>query len=108
MKRAVNPQFSWIAPPGSNCGSLIPTFLAPLASTRKRASDISSNGGNAVAAIDRNDRAGDIGARRRRQEQQRAVEVRRLCDALQRDAVDQILAGLGLEEFAVEVGLDIA
>src|SRR5437868_6714608 len=108
MKRAVNPQFSWIAPPGSNCGSLTPTFFAPLASVRKRASSTRSNGGNAVAAIDRNHRAGDIGARRRREEQQGAVEVRRLSDALQRDAVDQVLAGLGLEEFAVEIGLDIA
>src|SRR6266567_2091198 len=107
MKRAVNPQFSWIAPPGSSRGSVTPTFFAPLASTRKRASDISSNGGNAVAAIDRDHRARHIGARRGRQEQQRPVEVRRLCDALQWDAVDQILAGLGLEEFAVEVGLDI-
>src|SRR5438552_6368329 len=108
VKRAVKPQFSWIAPPGSNCGSLTPTFFAPLASARKRASNTRSNGGNAVAAIDRDDRAGHIGTRRRRQEQQGAVEVRRLSDALQRDAVDQILAGLGLEEFAVEVGLDIA
>src|SRR6266851_6877999 len=108
MKRAVNSQFSWIAPPGSSRGSVTPTFLAPLASARKRASSTRSNGGNAVAAIDRNYRASDIGARRRRQEQQRAVEVRRLRDALQRDAIDQVLAGLGLEELAVEIGLDIA
>ena len=42
-----------------------------------------SNRGNGVAAIDREDRAGHIGAGRRRQEQQRAVEVGRLADALQ-------------------------
>src|SRR5260370_20550525 len=84
------------------------TLFRSLASARKRASSTRSNSGNAVAAIDRNDRAGHIGARRRGQEQQRAVEVRRLSDALQRDAVDEVLAGLGLKELAVEIGLDIA
>ena len=42
---------------------------------RKRARRSGSNRGNAVAAIDRDDRAGDIGAGRRGQEQQRAVEI---------------------------------
>ena len=61
-----------------------------------------------MAAIDRDNRAGHIGAGGRGQEQQRAVEIFGLRDPLQRDTGDQPLAGLGLEEFTVEIGLDIA
>src|SRR5580700_5013515 len=104
---APNPQFSWIAPPARSSRPAISTRSAPLASARKRAS-AASDGGDAVAAIDRDDRAGHIGARRRDQEQERPVEILGLRNALQRNAVDQVLAGLGLEELAIEVGLDIA
>src|SRR3984893_8044303 len=105
---ASNPQFSWIAPPDSRLKAAISTRSAPLASARKRDSGARSNGRNAVAAINRDDRAGHISARRRRQKKQRAVKVRRLGNPPQRNAVDQILAGLGLEVFAIEIGLDIA
>jgi len=47
------------------------------------------------------------GAGRRGQKQQRAVEIGRLADPLQRNAADQVLAGRGLKELAVEVGFDI-
>src|SRR5437763_16542644 len=97
-----------MAPPGSSVNSPTPTLRASPASVRKRASSIGSNGGDTVAAIDRDDCAGDIGAGRRCEKDQRAIEVGRLGDALQRDAVDQRLAGRGPEELAVEVGLDIA
>src|SRR6476659_1323000 len=107
-KMASRPQFSWIAPPGSKSHAAISTFSAPLAFARKRDSAAKSNGGNAVAAIDRDNRARYIGAGARGQEQQRAVESFGLCDPLQRDARDQPLTGLGLEEFAVEIGFDIA
>src|SRR4029079_4673048 len=81
---ASNPQFSRIAPPDSSAGALSSTLLAPLALARKRASRPSSNGGNGVAAIDREDRAGHRGAGRRRQEQQGAIEIGGLADAFQR------------------------
>src|SRR5689334_24237782 len=86
---ASSPQFSWIAPPGSKSHAAISTFSAPLAFARKRDSAARSNGGNAVAAIDRDNRAGHIGAGGRGQEQQRAVEILGLRDPLQRDAGDQ-------------------
>src|SRR5438067_218485 len=106
-KKTSRPQFSWIAPPASNPQAVTSTFSAPLAPVRKRDSAAISNGGNAVAAIDRNDRAGYIGTGGRGQKQQRAVEIFGLRDPLQRNPRDQPLASLGLEEFAVEIGLDI-
>src|SRR5712671_1099747 len=107
-KTASIPQFSWIAPPDSRSKAVISTRSAPLASARKRDSGARSNGGNAVAAIDCDNRAGHIGARRRGQKKQRAVEIRRLRDPPQRNTVDQPLAGLALEVLAIKIGLDIA
>src|SRR3989440_11739165 len=106
-KKTSRPQFSWIAPPASNSQAVTSTFSAPLAPVRKRDSAATSNGGNAVAAIDRNDRAGHIGTGGRGQKQQRAVGIFGPRDPLQRDPRDQPLASLRLEEFAVEIGLDI-
>src|SRR5258708_38958884 len=73
-KKTSRPQFSWIAPPASNSQAATSTFSAPLAPGRKRGSAATSNGGNAVAAIDRNDRAGHIGTGGERREKQRAVQ----------------------------------
>src|SRR2546423_4114439 len=103
---ASRPQFSWIAPPESRSQAAISTRRAPLASARKRDSATRSNGGNAVAAIDRDDRAGHVSAGGRGEEQERAVEIVRLGDPLHRDARNQSLARFGLEELAIEIGLD--
>src|SRR5437763_5304186 len=108
LNSASMPQFCWIAPPASRSQAMISTFSAPLASARNRASCARSNGSNGVAAIDRENRAGHIGTGGRAEEQQRAIEIRRLSETTQRYAPDQRLAGVGLEEFAVEIGLDIA
>src|SRR5436305_15087562 len=97
-KKTSRPQFSWIAPPASNSQTVTSTFSAPLAPARKRDSAATSNGGNAVAAIDRNDRAGHIGTGGRGQKQQRAVEILGLRDPLHRDARVQPRAGRRPEE----------
>src|SRR5439155_17440802 len=102
------PQFSWIAPPESRSQAAISACFAPPASARKRDSAARSNGGNAVAAIDRDDRAGHISAGGRGEEQQRPVEILGLGDPLQRDTRNQSLARLGLEKLAIEIGLDVA
>src|SRR5437588_4755270 len=91
-KKASRPQFSWIAPPASNSQAVTSTFSAPLAPVRKRDSAATSNGGNTVAAIDRNDRAGHISTGGRGHKHQLAVEILGLGDPLQRDARDQPLA----------------
>src|SRR4051812_32044326 len=88
------PQFSWIAPPGSRSQAAISTRFAPPASPKKRDSAARSNGGNAVAAIDRDDRAGDVSAGGRGEKQERAVEILGLSDPLHRDARNQSLARL--------------
>src|SRR5205823_6627041 len=108
VNSASRPQFSWIAPPGSRSQAPIPTCFAPLASARKRDSAGRSNGGNAVAAIDRDDRAGHVSAGGRGEEQERAVEILGLGDPFQRDPRNQSLARFGLEKLAIEIGLDIA
>src|SRR4051812_4838239 len=105
---ASRPQFSWIAPPESRSQAAISTRFAPLASPRKRDSAARSNGGNAVAAIDRDNRAGHVSAGGRGEEQQRPIEILGLGDPLQRDPRNQSLARLGLEKLTIEIGLDIA
>src|SRR5207237_8323820 len=84
-KKTSRPQFSWIAPPASNSQAVTSSFSAPLAPVRKRDSAATSNGGNAVAAIDRNDRAGHIGTGGPGQKPQRAGELLGMRDPLQRD-----------------------
>src|SRR6185312_7919555 len=105
-KLASNPQFCWIAPPSSRAISPISTVRAPLASARNRASR--SDRGDAVAAIDRDHRAGHIGARRGRKKQQGAAEILDLADPLHRHPRGELQAGLAFEEVAVEIGHDIA
>src|SRR6516165_3042167 len=109
-KRASSPQFSCSAPPLSGLKAVISTVLAALANARNRANAArhGSDRGDAVPAIDRDHRACQVRASRRSKQQHRAIEILGLPKALQRYARDQRLAGLGLEESAVEIGLDIA
>src|SRR6201987_2616648 len=102
-----------MAPPRSGVSPVISTARARLASARNRASPArrstcGSDCRDAVSTIDRDNRPGYISARRRGKKQQRAIEILGLPEALQRNARDQRLAGLGLEEGTVEIGLDIA
>src|SRR6185437_13167435 len=101
------PQFSWIAPPASSSSRTTAAASAPLAparnwaSARCRSPGPASDRGNAVAAIDRDDRAGYVGALRRGKEQQRAAQILDLPDPLHRDARRELLSGLAHQEFAV-------
>src|SRR5665213_758480 len=113
-KLASMPQFSWIAPPASNPIRAISTAAAPLASRRKspsarcRSASPVSDRGNAVAAIDRDARAGDVGAGGRAQKQERPAEIRDLPDPLHRHPRRQLQSGLALKEIAVEIGHHVA
>src|SRR5690348_3386831 len=42
------------------------------------------------------------------EQHERAVQMLRLADAPLRNAFDEVASGLGLEEVAIEIGLDIA
>src|SRR5271166_5747783 len=117
-KYASTAQFSWIAPPRSGVKPVTSTVSAPLAATRNRTNagrrpsaaapgPRGSDRGDPVPAIDCDHRAGHVGARRRRQQQHRSVDILRLRDTAQRNASFELLAGLGTEEIAIEIGLDI-
>src|SRR6185437_4839795 len=116
---ATSSQFSCTAPPESGLSSTISVARAPAASHRKRASRsrvaASSSvmlslldGAHRMPAIDRQHRAGDIGAGIRREQQQGTVEILELAGASERDAAGQGLAGLAGKKLAVHVGREIS
>ena len=112
------PQFSWIAPPRSGASPVI--SQRPRAARRGeeprqcRAAGRRRRGrrqiaATRVAAIDRDDRAGDIGARRRGQQQHRAVEIVGLRRPGATGSARRASCPASLsQELAVEIGLDIA
>jgi hypothetical protein len=60
-----------------------------------------------VAAIDGDHAPGDIARRIGDEQQERAIEIARLPEAVLRDPLDDGLAFLAREELAVQVGFDV-